>query len=90
MLTKKFLASAVATIATAGAIGVAIAQTTTPSAEQPNPPVNSTSDTTTGTAGDTSTSGTTGSTAGSSSTMTAQSGADSTVSSEAAPQADRG
>ena len=47
MLNRKFIASAVATIATAGAIGVAIAQTTTPSVQQPNPPAAATSETTT-------------------------------------------
>jgi len=94
MLTKKFLASAVATIATAGAIGVAIAQTT----DATKPPLNTTSDnsnsrstagvdstgssSTNAPSGD-STSSTTGS------TMSASTGAGSTVSAEATPRADR-
>lgn len=99
MITTKFIASAVATIATAGMIGVAIAQTTA------NPTPSDSKDlTTTGaipatggpnsTANNTgSTTGSTDSTAGSSNTtMTTQapsSDAGSTLSAEAAPMADR-
>jgi hypothetical protein len=46
MLTTKFLLSAAATIATAGAIGVAVAQTTVnqdPKSEPQSPPASSTS-----------------------------------------------
>lgn len=96
MLTKKFLASAVATIAIAGSIGVAIAQTTTPPAlgtgttksEVPGSRTTTESNSSTTTTGtDSATTGTDSSNSSRDSSLgTPNTGAGSTMSNEASPR----